>query len=87
MNNISNTIYRICAALVMIILIAWGYWWMIVCAAVAFLFIFEGYYEIILWGVCFDALYDGTGYYATFLSVFLLFIGVFLKKRLSFYGQ
>jgi hypothetical protein len=85
---------RIGAAILMVILIAWGYWWMSLIAAGVFLFIYSSYYEIIVWGVCFDALYaspqqgvfDYRAHIVFLISVALFFASIFLKKRLAFYS-
>ncbi len=75
---------RILLGFAMIPLIAWGYWWMILIPAIAFLFIFSPYYEILIWGFCLDALYGG--HYA-FTAAIIAFILMFLlKKRLVFYS-
>jgi|GEM_PF-444709 hypothetical protein len=94
-----HTFLRILAAVFMIALIAWGNWWLILIAAIVFLFLYETYYEIILWGICCDALYGlppslsprlfnlfNMSYLATLISIALLFLGIFLKKRLTFYS-
>ena len=94
-----HTFLRILAAVLMIILIAWGNWWMILAAVVVFLFLYDTYYEIILWGICCDALYGlpaslsprlfqlfNMSYFATLISIILLFLAIFLKKRLAFYS-
>ncbi len=85
---------RILAGVLMVILIAWGYWWMPLVAGIIFLFVFNSYYEIILWGVIFDALYtvipqngyDYRVHLGAFISLVLYFSGIFLKKRLAFYS-
>ena len=85
---------RIAAAILMIMLIAWGYWWLILIAAVLFLFVFSSYYEIFLWGIAFDALYappqegffDYHTHIATLISLILYFAAIFMKKRLAFYS-
>jgi hypothetical protein len=79
-----NTPLRILLGIAMIPLIAWGYWWMIALAAITLLFIFPSYYEILLWGVCLDALY---GHHFAFITALILFTMMFLlKKRLVFYA-
>ncbi len=49
---------RILAALIMVLLIAWGYWWLTLAVGIIFLFMFDPYYEAVAWGICFDALYS-----------------------------
>ena len=76
--------YRISAAIVMLFAIAWFSWWIIIIVAIVFLFYFKNYYEIIIWGIVFDTLYGQMQHNALIVSVALLFITVFLKKRLLF---
>ncbi len=80
-----NTLYRILAGICMVCLIAWGYWWLTLAVGILFLFLFKNYYEIIIWGILFDVLYGGSSEHATFLAIVLLFVGIYLKKRLSVY--
>jgi hypothetical protein len=83
-------IKRVCAGICMLLLIAWAPWWAIVIATLVFLFVYNSYYEIIIWGLCLDELY-GASYslpYALSATVIacLVLVGVFfLKKRLAFY--
>lgn len=65
-------------------MIAWGYWWMVALPMIGFLFIFSPYYEILLWGMCLDAVYGG--HYALTIASFLFLIMLALKKRLVFYA-
>jgi hypothetical protein len=82
---------RIGADILMIMLIAWAPWWIIVIAAMFFLFRYAPYYEIIAWGLCLDELY-GASYAlpyslsATLIALAALLIFIFLKKRLSLYA-
>jgi hypothetical protein len=76
----------------MVILIMWGYWWITWSAAIIFLFIFPSYYEIIVWGVMYDALYGlpiaqfaGFRYVFTAASVILFTTAFFLRKLLLTY--
>ena len=77
-----NIFYRISAAIVLLFAIAWFSWWIIIIVAIVFLFYFKNYYEIIIWGIFFDTLYSGTGHIGLITSIILLFLTVFLKKRL-----
>ena len=91
MNTVTG---RVGAAFIMIVLLAWGYWWLTLIAAVIFLFVYDSYYEIVLVGICFDALYaspqqgalDYHTHLATIAAIVLLFASIFLKKRLAFYS-
>ena len=74
--------------------IMWGYWWLTWCAAIVLLFYFPIYYEIILWGVMYDALYGmalpefwNVRYIFTIASIALFLISFFLRKRLTVYDD
>ena len=74
----------------MILLIAWAPWWMIVIAAAVFLFVYNSYYEIVVWGLCLDELYGTSHSFpyslsATIIACVALVGTYFLKKRLTFY--
>ena len=79
-------------AILMFCFIMWGYWWLTWCIAIALLFYFPVYYEIILWGIIYDAMY-GTAlpefwnirYIFTIASIVLFLIALFLRKRLVIY--
>ena len=87
-------VLRILSGIFMVMLIAWGYWWIIGIVACIFLFLYNPYYEMILWGICFDALYasptqsvyDYRTHIAFLISAVLFFVSIFLKKRLAFYS-
>jgi hypothetical protein len=94
-----HTFLRILAGILMIALIVWGSWWIVVIAAVIFIFVYDAYYEIIIWGICYDALYGlphdlslklfhlfNMSYFATLIAIVLFFLGIFFKKRLTFYS-
>ena len=90
-NSFSNSIVkRVIADIVMVLLIAWGPWWLIVIGAGICLFVYNSYFEIILWGLCLDELY-GAAYSlpyslsATILAAAALVGAYYLKKRLTFY--
>ena len=85
---------RICSFVLMVGFLAWGYWWLILIAAVFFLFMFSAYYEILLWGICFDALYaapqqgilDYHAHGGVLIAIIFFIAAIFLKKRLAFYS-
>jgi hypothetical protein len=90
-NSLSNSIVkRVIADIIMVMLIAWAPWWLIVIGAGTCLFVYNSYYEIILWGLCLDELY-GAAYplpyslSATILACAALVGAYYLKKRLTFY--
>ena len=90
-NNFPSIILkRLASDILMLLLIAWAPWWIIIIAAVAFLFVYNSYYEIVLWGLCLDEIY-GTSHHIPYSLIAtvvacLLFIAVyFLKKRLMIY--
>jgi hypothetical protein len=85
---------RVLTAIIMFCFIMWGYWWMTWCAIIAFLFYFPLYYEIILWGVIYDALYGmalpefwNIRYIFTISSVILFMFAYFLRKKLIIYDD
>ena len=87
-------INRIFAAIALFAFIIYGPWWLIWCCAIALLFYFKSYYEIILWGVIYDALYGITSidmwysrYTFTIFSIILFVIVFFLKKHLIIYDD
>jgi hypothetical protein len=74
----------------MLAVIVWGYWWLTVALAIILLlFIFPNYYEILLWGVIYDALYGhasprsiwGIAYIFSIGSIVTLFTLAFFKKN------
>jgi hypothetical protein len=76
----------------MLAVIVWGYWWLTVALAILLLFIFPNYYEILLWGVIYDALYGlplheywGIAYIFSIGSIVLFLLSLFLRKMLSAY--
>lgn len=77
---------RILSGLIMIACIIWGYWWLMLSAAIIFLFIFNSYYEIIAWGIIYDSLY-GLTHMFTIVFISLFIIAFFLKKYLFAYGK
>ncbi len=90
--SLHNSTLRIITGLAMLALIVWGYWWLTWIWAIVFLFAFRDYYEIIFWGVMYDALYGlpllqfwRFPYVFTLASVVLFFISLFLRKKLSAY--
>jgi hypothetical protein len=87
-------IIRIVTAILMFCCIMWGYWWLTWCLAIALLFYFPSYYEIILWGVIYDALYASAlpefwdiRYIFTISSIILFCISYVLKKKLIAYDH
>ncbi len=92
MSNLDTTPFRIFAALVMITLILWGYWWIMWICAVVFLFLFPVYYEILLWGIVYDALYGlplpqfwNFPYVFTTGTTILFLASIFVRKYLLAY--
>lgn len=83
---------RIFTACLMIASIIWGYWWLTWSLAIIFLFIFPLYYEILFWGVMYDALYGlplpqfyNLPYIFTISSIILFASAFFLRKILLAY--
>ncbi len=94
MNSIRNKkiFIRVATAILMFCFIMWGYWWMTWCMAIALLFCFSDYYEIIAWGIIYDALYGmsllefwNIRYIFTISGIILFVIAFFLKKKLIVY--
>lgn len=76
----------------MIALIIWGYWWLTWACAILLLFVFPAYYEIILWGVIYDALYGlpiaqfaDFRYMFSLASLILFVIAFYIRKLLLTY--
>lgn len=72
--------------------IMWGYWWLVWCTAILFLFYFPSYIEIIFMGIMYDALYGvslpefwNINYIFTISSIVLFFISFIIRKRLIVY--
>jgi len=81
------------AGLAMIASVIWGPWWLTWSFAIIFLFLFPSYYEIIIAGVAYDALYGlplaqfhNFPYVFTVSSAFLFIIAFFLRKKLLVYN-
>ncbi len=87
-------ISRLLVVLIMGAVIAWGYWWLILGIGLIFLFVFDPYYEVIIWGACFDALYASPqqntslveAHIGLIFAIILLLGTIFIKKRLAFYS-
>lgn len=85
---------RVISAILMFCFIMWGYWWLTWCLSIVLLFYFPRYFEIILWGVIYDALYGialpefwNIRYIFTISSIILFVIAFFLRKRLTVYDK
>ncbi len=76
-------ILRIVIGFAMMGFLIWGYWWLTWALAVVLLFSFPLYFEIIFFGIVYDALYGD--YVFTLLSIILFLISFFIKKSLSAY--
>ncbi len=93
-NATKRILIRVGAGILMFCCIMWGYWWLTWCAAIALLFYFPVYYEIILWGVMYDALYGmalpefwNVRYIFSIASIALFLLSFFLRKRLTVYDD
>ena len=85
-------IIRILAGVLMVASIIWGYWWLTWALAIVFLFLFPMYYEIIAWGIIYDAIYGvplpefyGIPYVFTISSIVLFLIAFYMRKYLTVY--
>lgn len=88
----NSLLFRFIAAIILFACIIWGYWWIAWILAIIFLFIFPVYFEILVAGILYDALYGvilpelfHMRCMFTILSFMLFFASVFLKKRLIVY--
>lgn len=84
--------FRIISACIILASVVWGYWWFTWALIIIALFIFPLYYEIILWGVMYDALYGlpisqfyHFRYIFTVASFLFFLIALYLKKYLLAY--
>lgn len=87
-----NTSFRILAALVILLSLVFGPWWLPVTLSIVAVFLFINYYEMVLWGVMMDALYglpieqfDGYRYVFTTASVILFLAVFFVRKYFAIY--
>lgn len=85
---------RVVTALIMFCFIMWGYWWFTWCFAIALLFYFRNYYEIILWGIIYDAIYSmslpeygNIRYIFTISSIILFILAFIFRKSLIVYDD
>ncbi len=83
---------RIIFGILVLCSILWGYWWLTWSLSIIFLFYFPIYFEIIAWGILYDALYAiplpsfwNINYIFTLVSIVLFLISLILKKRLIIY--
>ena len=90
----NNILFRIIAALILFACIVWGYWWLAWIIAIILLFIFPVYFEILVAGILYDALYGVAlpeifhmRCMFTIISFILFFTSLFLKKRLIAYDS
>ena len=88
----SNTTTRLIAIWIMVVLVLWGYWWLTWGVALVFLFIFPDYYEILAYGIIYDALYGlpipqfwNFGYVFTATSIALFLLSLMIRASLSAY--
>jgi hypothetical protein len=72
---------RIAADILMIALVAWSPLWAIIIFSIAFAWIFAPYYEVIIWGLAFDALYGLHSVYGVITALVIFIIIEVLKKR------
>jgi hypothetical protein len=87
-----NTSFRILSAIGVASLLIWGQWWIVWPLIIVFLFIFPTYYEIIFWGVMYDALYGlsvpqfwNIPFVFSILSIVLFILSQLLRKLLLAY--
>lgn len=86
-------IIRSLCALGMVVAIITLPWWFVWVSAIILLFIFSDYYEIIAWGVLYDALYGialpqfyNSPYIFSGVGCILFLIAYYLRRQLLVYG-
>ncbi len=94
MSKSNQRFFRIVSFAVVLASLIWGYWWVTWSLAIIFLFLFPLYYEIIAWGVIYDALYGlqlpqfyNFPYTFTLASFIFFILAFFLKKYLTAYEK
>jgi hypothetical protein len=74
-------ISRIAADILTIALLAWAPLWIIVFCLIAFSWLFAPYYEIIVWGLAYDALYGLHSIYGLITALLIFVIIEVLRMR------
>ena len=95
MHNLAkNKILRIALDIAIVLTMIWSYWWATWILVIVLLFFFPTYYEIIGWGIVYDALYGlslpqfhNIPYIFTISSLVLFVIATLLKKYLVAYEE
>src|ERR1035437_7395085 len=72
---------RIAADIFIIVLIAWSPLWAIIIFSIVFAWIFAPYYEVIIWGLAFDALYGLHSVYGVIFALGVFIIIEVLKRK------
>lgn len=87
-----QTLIRIIFGITTFCLIIWLPWWVTWLIAILLLFIFPLYFEIILWGVIYDALYGiklsvfwNMDYIFTLVCIVLFLLSFIIRKRFIIY--
>lgn len=90
--KINNLTLRYFAAFALLTSLLWGFWWLTWVLAIVSLFIFTSYYEIIILGIAYDALYGlpipqfyNFPYIFTLSSIILFLFAQFLRGKLIAY--
>lgn len=90
---ITNSSWRYVAGFLLFISLVFGQWWLTWTLAIVFLFIFSSYYEIIITGILYDALYGAAlpqfynFSYVFTVSAFVLFLlAVYLRQKMILYA-
>ncbi len=85
-------IFRTISGIIVFLSIVYGYWWITWLLAIILLFYIPNYYEIIAWGIVYDALYGAKlpmfyniKYIFTIFSITIFLISFYLRKRLIIY--
>lgn len=83
---------RIFSDIFILIFIIWMYWWITWPIIIISLFIFPKYFEMLAWGIIYDALYGihlpaffNIDYIFTIVSIVLLLLSLIIRRRLIIY--
>lgn len=92
MFKFDNNKIRTFANIIVFLSVVWGYWWLSWIIALSLIFIFPKYYEIIFWGIMYDALYGtplqmfyNIPYIFTIIGIVLFIISIIFRKNLLAY--
>ncbi len=89
---VNNTKIRVLLGIIVFSTILWGFWYLPLIISIILVFIIPKYYEIILWGIMYDALYGipldmfwHIPYIFSIASILFLIASLFFRKHLIVY--